>query len=251
MQEIGRKKKIRIFAGPNGSGKSTLIGEFSKKYNTGHFINADIIEKILENQGFLDLSDYNVKSTQQDWDIFLKTDDSLSLLEKSVKSGHKIEIEIKENFIVDKSSGKHSYEGSLVSMFLREKLFDNNLSFCFETVMSHSSKLEVIQKAKLLGYKTYLYFICIDDPEVNISRVENRVKKGGHDVDDQRVRDRYPKTLENLFPAILISDETYLFDNSGERLTMIAHIKDDSLILDVDENKFPNWFKKYVLINYN
>jgi predicted ABC-type ATPase len=39
------KKKIRIFAGPNGSGKSTLFNEFSKKYNTGFFINADELEK--------------------------------------------------------------------------------------------------------------------------------------------------------------------------------------------------------------
>jgi predicted ABC-type ATPase len=35
------KPRLRVFAGPNGSGKSTLFEAFSKKYNTGVFINAD------------------------------------------------------------------------------------------------------------------------------------------------------------------------------------------------------------------
>lgn len=45
MEEI---KRLRVFAGPNGSGKSTLFDEFSKRYNSGYFINADVIEKKLQ-----------------------------------------------------------------------------------------------------------------------------------------------------------------------------------------------------------
>ena len=250
MQKI-RKKKLHIFAGPNGSGKSTLFEEFSKNYNTGYFINADYIEAILKTKGFIDLEEYNIKATQRDLDLFFKKDEVRTLIEKSKSSGYKIDVEIKENIIVNPFKTTHSYEGALVSLFLREKLIENNENFCFETVMSHHSKLKEIEAAKNLGYTAYLYFICTDDPEINISRIENRVAKGGHTVADEKVITRYPKTLENLYPAISLCDKSYLFDNSGEELTLIAEIQEDSsLKLAVNETDFPNWFKIYVLNHY-
>ena len=250
MQKM-KKKRLRIFAGPNGSGKSTLFEEFSKSYNTGYFVNADYIEIILKTKGFIDLEDYSIKATQEDLDSFFKKDEAQTLIEKSKNSGHNIGIEIKENLIVDPSKVTHSYEGALVAMFLREKLIGNNESFCFETVMSHHSKLNEIEDAKESGYTTYLYFICIDDPEINISRIENRVNKGGHTVANEKVVNRYPRTLEYLYPAISLCDKSYLFDNSGEELALIAEIQEDSsLKLAVDEADFPNWFKIYVLNHY-
>ena len=250
MQKM-RKKRLRIFAGPNGSGKSTLFEEFSKNYNTGYFINADYIENILKTSGFIDLEDYNINATQKDLDSFFKKEEVQTLIEKSKNSGYIIDIKIKENLIVDLSKSTHSYEGALVAMFLREKLIENNDSFSFETVMSHCSKLKEIEYAKKSGYATYLYFVCIDDPEINISRIENRVNKGGHTVAEEKIVNRYSKTLENLYQAISLCDKSYLFDNSGEEITLIAEIQEDSsLKLAVNEVDFPNWFKMYVLNHY-
>lgn len=249
MQEI--KKRLRIFAGPNGSGKSTLFEEFSKNYNTGHFINADYLEKILRTKGLIDLDLYNIKSSQEELLDFFKKENTKTLIETANEKDFQISLEIKENFILSLSKNPNSYEGSLISSFLREKLLKDNKSFCFETVMSHVSKLEDIIEANSLGYTTYLYFVCIDDPEVNISRVENRVQKGGHAVDSEIIKNRYIRTLNNLFPAIEISNKVYLFDNSGEKLTLIAEINDaKSLKLHINEEDFPNWFKEFVLNHF-
>ena len=242
------KKRLRIFAGPNGSGKSTLFEEFSKNHNTGHFINADNIEKILETKKIINLDFFNLKVSEYEFDAFLKNDNAKSLLKKSEEENHKIYLSCKENYIRSYSTVGSKYEGSLISSFLREKLIQNKQSFCFETVMSHTSKLQEIQEAKNQGYSTYFYFICIDDSEVNISRVKNRVNKGGHDVDATKIIERYSKTLNNLFPAIEICDKSYLFDNSGEKIKLIAEIQSgQSLKLHIDEKEFPNWFKNYVL----
>jgi predicted ABC-type ATPase len=43
--------------------------------------------------------------------------------------------------------------------------------------MSHPSKLDFIKKAKNLGYKTYLYFVSLENPEMNVDRVDARVKQ--------------------------------------------------------------------------
>jgi len=133
--------------------------------------------------------------------------------------------------IVDGDKETHSYEGALISAFLRHHLQESRIDFCFETVMSHPSKIEEIKEAKQKGYKTYLYFICIDDPEVNVSRVENRVSKGGHNVALEKISSRYYNTLSNLLPMIENVDKCYLFDNSSEEYKLIAKISENKLSL--------------------
>lgn len=243
--------RLRVFAGPNGSGKSTLFESFSKNYNTGVFINADLIEKELATKGFIDLNDYNLDLDEEDLRKFLQTHNAKSLIQKSSESGHPINFEISQNILVDKARDTHSYEGALISSLLREKLQEKKLDFSFETVMSHISKIEDIRAAKHKGYKTYLYFICIDDPEVNISRVQNRVEKGGHPVDEKKVEERYYKTLTNLISAIEVTDKTYLFDNSGDQLTLIGKIVGNKLKLTVEPDNLPDWFIEYVLRYYH
>ncbi len=181
---------------------------------------------------------------------FLHSPNSQALLQKSRENQHKVHFEISQNMIVDKAKDTHSYEGALISSLLREKLQERKLDYSFETVMSHNSKIDDIKAARENGYKTYLYFICIDDPEVNISRVQNRVEKGGHPVDKQKVEDRYYRTLKLLISAIEASDKSYLFDNSSEQLTLIAKIIDGKLELTVNPEKLPNWFLEYVLKYY-
>lgn len=92
----------------------------------------------------------------------MNSPDAKSLIQKSSESNHPIHFEIKENIIVDKAKDIHSYEGALISSLLREKLLEQGNDYSFETVMSHISKINDIQTAKQKGYKTYLYFICID-----------------------------------------------------------------------------------------
>ena len=69
---MAQVKRLRIFAGPNGSGKSTLFEEFSKNYNAGYFINADLIEKQLSEKSLIDLNELHITATQQDLDLFEK-----------------------------------------------------------------------------------------------------------------------------------------------------------------------------------
>ena len=96
---MAQVKRLRIFAGPNGSGKSTLFEEFSKNYNAGYFINADLIEKQLSEKSLIDLNELHITATQQDLDLFLKKDTSKSLIQKAISAGYFIDIAIKENFL--------------------------------------------------------------------------------------------------------------------------------------------------------
>ncbi|MBK0370909.1 zeta toxin family protein [Flavobacterium agrisoli] len=242
-------KRIRIFAGPNGSGKSSLFEEFSKNYATGFFVNADKIEIKLTTKGLIDLQELDLKVTQKDLDLFAKRPSSVSLIEKALKENHPINVQISENCVVDKSKESHSYEASYVASFIRHMLIEQSKSFSFETVMSHPSKISEIQELKESGYLPYLYFVCIDDPDVNVARVANRVDKGGHAVDELKIVQRYVRTLGLLHEMLPLCHRAYLFDNSGKKQVMIAELYKGALKLLTDTP--PQWFMNYVLPYYS
>lgn len=98
-----------------GSGKSTLFTEFKKNFNPGYFINADELEKLLNNSGLIDLNTFNTKATHKDLDAYSKTKQAKTLLAKAGKEAHSINLRIKENFLVDKSKDTHSYEASFAA----------------------------------------------------------------------------------------------------------------------------------------
>ncbi|HRB72302.1 MAG TPA: zeta toxin family protein [Flavobacterium sp.] len=241
-------RRIRVFAGPNGSGKSSLFSEFSKVYSTGSFINADEIENKLTTKGLIDLDEFNVVASQDDLTLFSNLPSSISLIAKAQQENHPITINISNNCIVDHSQNSHSYEASYTASFIRHLLIEQGKSFSFETVMSHDSKIKEIRDLLELGYQPYLYFVCIDDPEVNISRVENRVEKGGHPVSREKIVERYSRTLTLLHQMLPLCYRAYLFDNSGKELIMIAELYKNEMQLLTDNP--PQWFINYVLPYY-
>ncbi len=248
---MSHQPRLRVFAGPNGSGKSTLLDDFSKNYPTGHVLNADLFEDQLSQKGYIDLADFNLNLTQHDLNTFLATHQAQSLLNRAQMDKYFIDIAIAENIIVDRSKSTHSYEGALISSFLRDQLMKVRQDFSFETVMSYKPKIDELRDAGKMGYKVYLYFICIDDPSVNISRVENRVQKGGHNVDSSKIVSRYGSTLNNLMAAIEVCNKCYLFDNSDEKYRWIANIcENKKLELLIEPEDLPNWFSDYVLPHY-
>ena len=54
------------------------------------------------------------------------------------------------------------------------------------------------RKAKSEGYFIKCIFVLTIDPLVNVARVEARVASGGHDVDKEKIKSRYYKSLANI-----------------------------------------------------
>lgn len=96
----------------------------------------------------------------------------------------------------------------------RESLLTEGMTFGFETVGSHPSKVEFIQNARDLGYKVTLLFVATEDPAINIRRIAERHAKGGHTVPDQKVIERYYRTLDLLKDYFRVADDAFVWDNS-------------------------------------
>jgi predicted ABC-type ATPase len=238
-------KRLRVFAGPNGSGKSTLFDTIASKFYVGDFINSDLIENEIATKGFINLDRFGLVLSAEDLENFKKDEAIVSLLEKAHKQNKEIDVILKNNVIIDKSKSTHSYEAAFITSFIRKHLVEKGISYSFETVMSHISKLDELKLAKSKGYKTYLYFVCIEDPEINISRIENRVQKGGHPVPRDKVISRYHQTLANLLPALKLVDKAYIFDNSSKSMKLFAEVISGEL--NILDDKIPVWFYKNVV----
>ncbi len=234
-----------MFAGPNGSGKSSIIEQVKKLVNFGYYINADELQYELNNRGYIACDQLIPFSpTQDDWKEFTKNLGN----DIRVKSDSINQVYF-DNGIIKAHTNIDGYVASILSEFLRIMLLEGGYSFSFETVMSHPSKIEFIQQAASLGYKTYLYFICTNDPLINRKRVENRVIHGGHDVSEEKITSRYFKSLDLLEAAFLNSTRAFIIDNSGpEGNIIVEKNKDDIFIL---EEEVPVWVYQYLIDKIN
>lgn len=240
------KPRIRMFAGPNGSGKSELIREIGERQiPLGPVINADLIANNIQEKGFLDFEEYGLDNiTQSDWENVIQ--DYPEIRSRIEESDTSAGILIKENTLLCKLPKRESYIAALIADFLRYSMVEQQVSFSFETVMSHRGKVEFLQYASQKGYITYLYYIATESPEINVNRVENRVAKGGHDVPVQKIKSRYYRSLDLLFDALKASDRAYLIDNSKESNFVILEKKYNGMGYPQTKN-MPRWFYEYVL----
>lgn len=101
-----------------------------------------------------------------------------------------------------------------------------------ETVLSTGKYRRLVEKAKSHGFAIWLLYVVLDSPERNIDRVRLRVRKGGHDVPEDKIRSRYAKSLAQ-FPWFLDqADEAWLYDNSGAQPRRIGEKHDGVITLD-------------------
>ncbi|SEW40263.1 hypothetical protein [Chitinophaga arvensicola] len=235
-------KRMRVFAGPNGSGKSTIIKEIQKAFRTGTYINADDIEKAAREKGFVNLGDYNLEADAANFNAYLEQS---TLLQKARAEGFTIDLKFSSN-VITIGADSNSYEAALISEYLRRLLIEKGETFSFETVMSHSSKLDVLKSAHAAGFKNYLYFISTESADINVNRVKERVKKGGHPVNEQKIRERYVKSMDLVIDMLSYCHRCFFIDNSGDVYRLIAEVVDGET-LKIETNEIPIWFDIYVL----
>lgn len=243
---IPETPRLRMFAGPNGSGKSVLKSYLPEPL-LGVYLNADEIEKGVRELGYVDVQCLGIETAAAEvLPVFTHSE----FLAAHRLAEAAMAISFAEGRLFFPAGVINSYIASVAAEFLRQKLLAARRTFTFETVMSHPSKVDLLQQAQAEGYRTYLYYVATDDPAINISRVENRVKLNGHDVPPDLVEKRYYRSLDLLLSAIRHTNRAYIFDNSTDNAdrthTWLAEIT-EGRTLEFKTDQIPAWFKRSVL----
>ena len=140
------------------------------------------------------------------------------------------------------ATGLSNEEAAILVDKKRYESIDAKESFSFETVLSSNYKLDILEKAKADGYFIKCVFVLTTDPLINVARVQARVAAGGHDVDKEKIVQRYYKSLGNIKRLMELCDILHVYDNTEEPVRIIRKHKEDISI-------FPNelWSEEKLL----
>ena len=127
-------------------------------------------------------------------------------------------------------AASHSYEAARVAAETRAKLIEIGASFIAETVFSHPSKLELIDTARTADYTIVLHVLLIPE-ELAVERVRRRASAGGHDVPENKIRERYQRLWSLVATAVLRCDSTTVYDNSALKGPRIVAQLNDGFVI--------------------
>jgi predicted ABC-type ATPase len=96
-----------------------------------------------------------------------------------------------------------------------KEYLNKRISFTQETTLSGRTVLNTAVKARKLGYDISLYYIGLNSSEESISRIANRVKKGGHNIPTDDVIRRFNRRFEVLKELIPYCDTVSFYDNEN------------------------------------
>lgn len=139
-----------------------------------------------------------------------------------------------------------SYKAASLVDKIREKFLYQGITFCFETVFSHVSKIDFVAKAKANSYEIILIYIHLDTLELNEARVYQRVTEGGHNVPVAKIQSRIPRTIKNIAKTLPLVNEARLLNNSSRDnpFQVVATVKQGGRKYAI--NPLPEW-AEYIL----
>ena len=133
---------------------------------------------------------------------------------------------------------QRSREAAVIAEATRAALIEKRLPFIAETVFSHPSKLELVDRAIASGYYVRLHVLAIP-ADLAVHRVRYRVAAGGHDVPPEKVTTRWERLWPLVADAIRRADRAEVWDNSRhDRTDKVAEFVGG---LSVSPPRWPDW----------
>jgi len=138
---------------------------------------------------------------------------------------------------------------------LLERAIAERLDFAFETTLAGHTISALLQKALAAGIDVRIWFVGLSSPELHIARVRARVARGGHDIPEAKIRERYDRSRINLIELLPRLTELRVYDNSFEadphagrapRPTLILHLAKGKIVEIVELPQTPQWARPLV-----
>jgi predicted ABC-type ATPase len=139
---------------------------------------------------------------------------------------------------------------------LLERAIAERLQFAFETTLGGTTITELLERAIASGIEVRIWYVGLDSVERHIARVRARVEAGGHDIPEERIRERYIRSRLNLIRLMPKLTELRVYDNSKEadpRTTaslsprLLVHLDRGRLASVCELAAIPDWAKPVVL----
>jgi predicted ABC-type ATPase len=124
---------------------------------------------------------------------------------------------------------------------LLERAIAERLSFAFETTLGGRSITALLDSALEAGVEVRIWYVGLRSAEIHIARVRARVAKGGHDIPEAKIRERYDSSRLNLIRLMPRLTELRVYDNSEEADPNAGVIPRPKLILHMARGRIVSW----------
>lgn len=142
---------------------------------------------------------------------------------------------------------------------LLKRAIAEQLVFAFETTLGGNTIPHVLENALDAEMDVRVWYIGLDSPELHIARVRARVAEGGHDIPEEKIRERYERSRINLVRLLPRLTELRVYDNSrtgnpalgvAPQPRLILHIADGAIQEHCALEDVPAWAKPIVMAGF-
>lgn len=135
-----------------------------------------------------------------------------------------------------------------------ERALADDTDFAFETTLGASTLPALLIRAAQAGLTVKIFFVGLASVEQHLRRVAARVKAGGHDIPERKIRERWENSRLNLIRLLPHLTELVLWDNSAQanftrtapQPVLVLHVKDRRILAPADLAATPEWAKPIV-----
>lgn len=134
---------------------------------------------------------------------------------------------------------------SLLEQAIRERK-----DYLFETTLGGRSITGLLREAARGGHRLHIWFCGLESPELHLKRVRARVARGGHDIPEEKIRERWDGSRENLVRLLPHVHHLRMYDNSAEadpargkppRPLLLLEMKRRKITAPADLSGAPDW----------
>lgn len=137
---------------------------------------------------------------------------------------------------------------------LLERAISTRVNFALETTLGGTTIPELLRGAAA-SHDVHVLFVGLDSPERHIARVAARVRSGGHDIPEARIRARFTSSRANLIGLVPVLASLRLYDNSIEvasggteapRPVRLLEMEHGVITFEAARGSIPAWAKAIV-----
>jgi predicted ABC-type ATPase len=128
-------------------------------------------------------------------------------------------------------------------------------NYAFESTLGGRTITRILLEGGRSGHRVRIWYVGLASPDLHIARVRARVARGGHDIPEPLIHQRWLSSRSNLVRLLPVAAELALYDNSIEadphaglppHPARLLHALDGRIIHLAPPRSIPGWAKPVV-----
>ena len=107
------------------------------------------------------------------------------------------------------------FAGDKAALTMIRDCVHRNVSFTQATTLSGYKTEATAQEVKELGYHLRMFYVGLDTLSESLLRIDNRVKRGGHNIPKADVERRFAGRWEAVAKVLPFCDEAEFYDTDN------------------------------------